>query len=272
MVLLEGVSNSFLLVIGSIVVLGAFLILVISGLIKRIESGEQEIFEHQDIENMIKPEIRKLLDYWGSGTSIKLRYRYDLKGKVYKQLDYTAAIDDSEDGDKKNKKKNAIEIKEEQLEQDYKDDKISERTYKMIKEFEEESVHILLVGPTGIIGKLSWVLAEKIFNFNNVVSRLIIVPERLIRDDVDYMTIVNNAEFTRFAGMDVAVEASAFNFIESIGFKNLYSQALQDQQNYHKQVNFFSSRFSQELQKLEKESDLEGQKFAGRTVKIVNED
>lgn len=271
MVLLEHVPNSLLIMVGAAVVLMAFLALVISGLIKRLKSGGQEIFEHQDIEKLIKPEIRKLLDYWGSGTSIKLRYRYDLKGKVYKQLDYTSKInDDRSDSDKS--EKNPISIDEEQLDEDYKEGRISKRVYKMVKKFDEEPVHILLVGPTGLIGRLSWFLTERVFNFSNTISRLIIIPERLIRDDVDYMTIVNEAEFTRFAGMDVAIEASAFNFIESIGFKNLYSQALQDQQNYHKQVNYYSSRFSQELQKLEKESELEGQKFAGRTVKIVNED
>lgn len=270
--MLPPVLNNPMILIG-VILLGimSLVVLVVVGIMKRLNGQrDKEIFEHQDIEKLIKPEIRKLIDYWGTSISQTLRYRFDEKGVVFKQLDLTQDV--NKDGDYDGDADSEVSINEEQLEQDYEDGRISKRVYKLLKEYKSEPVHILVTRPQGVLNTIKWIVGEKIMNQDNLVSRIIIVPERLLRDDVDYLTITKNADFRRFAGMDVAVESSAFRFIESIGFKNLYSQSLQDQQNYHKQVNFYSSRFSQELQKLEKISDLESQKYAGKNVDLVNED
>ena len=256
-----------------VVLLGimSLVVLVVVAVMKRLNGQkDKEIFEHQDIEKLIKPEIRKLLDYWGTSIDQVLRYRFDEKGVVFKQLDLTQDIEKS--GDYDDDADVEVEIDDSKLEEDYEEGRIGERVYNLLKKYKSEPVHILMTRPQGFLNKIKWVVGEKIMNQDELVSRILIVPERLLRDDVGYLTIKKNADFRRFAGMDVAVESSSFRFIESIGFKNLYSQSLQDQQNYHKQVNFYSSRFSQELQKLEKISNLEKEKYAGKNVDLVNED
>lgn len=271
MALVAGFST-FQLILGAVavVVLGT-VGLILGGIWKRLQSPDKEVFEHEDLRDLVKPEIQKLIKYWGTSVSLKLRYRYDEKGTVVQMLDYRAKINGDE-GAADNSSDAEIDIDEDALEKDYKNDRISKRVYKMIKKFSEEDVYILLVRDSGFFEKLEWIFSEKLMSRSDITERLIIVPKRLVRDDVDYLTIKDQAEFSRFAGMDVAVEASTFNFIQSVGFKNLYSQALQDQQNYHKQVNFYSSRFTQELQKLEKKSDLSGGDWSEKKVKLVNED
>lgn len=269
MALVGGFSN-FQLIMGAVTLIGlGSLSLIVAGVYRRLQTSDKDIFEAEDIQNLVKPEIMKMVSYWGSDASMKLRYRYDSKGTVYKVLDYRAKINDtvSENSDKK---KVNVEIDEGALERDYDQGKISERIYKLIKKFDQEKVLIMLVRPSGFMAKVSYSI-EKLLGSSDMTDRMIIVPKRLVQDDVDFLTIKDKAQFTRFAGMDVAVEASAFNFIQSIGFRNLYAQALQDQQNYHKQVNFYSSRFSQELQKLEKKGDLDGGDYDGKKVEIINE-
>lgn len=261
-----GLNNVVFFVLAGGVVITAVAVMVGLAVIKQLRSSQRERFEPENIEEIIKPEIRQLVDYWGSSTSSILRYRWDEKGKVAKQLDNTSDIEIETDNDEYKD----ITIDEEQLEKDYEEGKISERVYRMITEFGQEPINILIVRPKGFLGLVKHSI-NAMFSINKTLNRIILVPERLLRDDIDYLTIKKNADFRRFAGMDVAVEASVFNFIESIGFKNLYAQSLEDQQNYHKQVNFFASQFSQELQKLEKEANVEGQKYSGRNSEIFNE-
>lgn len=261
------------MILAGVILLGvvAFFGLIVAAIVKVMKrrSGG-EIFEHQDIEKLIRPEITLLLDYWGNKIEKKLRYRFGDKGVVFRQLDMTQGIE--KDGDYNGEADAEVSIDDDELEQSYENGEISERVYKLLDNFKSEPVHILVVRPAGLLNKFKWFVAENILSQDNLVSRIIIVPERLIRDDVDYITIKKEADFRRFAGMDVAVESSAFRFIESIGFKNLYSQALQDQQNYHKQVNFYSARFTQELQKLRAASEIDQKKYGKKNANLVNED
>jgi len=261
--MIAGLTNLQALLVGTGVVLLGTAGLVLYGLIQRAQKNEKERFEAEDIEEIITPEIDKML-FWASSSSLKLRYNWDTKGKIVKHLDNMSDIEiDKEEVD--------INIDEEQLEKDYKEGKISKRAYMTIKEHGQEPVHLVVLRDTGLFGKLSYII-DSIVSSEDIVGRIVVVPDRLIEEGVDYMSIKKQADIRGFAGMDVAVESSVFNFIESIAFKNLYKQALEDQQNYHKQVNFFASQFSQELQKLEKEANVEGQKYAGRNSDIFNED
>lgn len=238
------------IIAGALIGIG-FLIIIVAGVYKRVKSGrKEEKFEPEDIEDILKPEIQKMIEYWGSSTSIQLRYRYDVKGTVHKQLDLTADIEDEE------KDKLDISIDQKQLKKDYEDGLISKRTYKMMEKFGQEKIHILLVRPPGFLNKIKWVIGETLLGGNKTVEKTLIIPERLLKDDVDYLTIDKEAEFRRFAGMDVCQEASSFNFVESVAFRALYEQSLEDQSNYHKQVLFFMVHHGMELQKLEKEKDI----------------
>jgi len=246
-----GLSTIEVFIIAGGLVGAGFVVILLAGLYKKVSSdSEQEKFEPEDIEDIIKPEIQKLIEYWGSQTNIELRYRYDVKGTVHKQLDLTANIEDSD------KEKIDIKVDSDKLKQDYEDGLISKRTYRMIDKFSQEKIHILLIRPSGLLNKIKWIIGQNILGGKKTVEKTIIIPERLLRDDIDYLTIDKEAEFRRFAGMDVCKESSSFNFVESIAFKALYEQALEDQSNYHKQVLFYMVHHGMELQKLDKEKDI----------------
>jgi hypothetical protein len=44
--------------------------------------------------------------------------------------------------------------------------------------------------------------------------------------------------------------------------RQLYETSLEDQGNYHEKINFFDSKFSQRIQELEKEAEIEKAKYS----------
>jgi len=234
-------------------------------LIKKItESGsEEKDFEPTTIENMIEPEVRSLATTWGRSVKAPLRYGYSRIGTVYKTLPSESNVNrDDQDEDR---------VDESVLTQAYEDGEISERTCEMLKQEGEEDINVYFVRKKGIIGKVKLV-AFKLLGSEEKASKVVIVPERLTRVDSKYLTIRKDAEMTRFAGMDVAKEPSTYRYIENIAYRQLYSQALEDQKNYHDKVNFYDSNFSQSIQELKAEARAEKSKWEGKGTGMVEED
>lgn len=261
------VSTFEIILVGTGLVLLAGLALFMGGVFRRIKKKEKSEpdFDPQDIENMVVPQLYDLVEKWGDSSSVKLRYGWDTKGIVESTLDYTAPVEvDGKDldGDK-------IEVNFDKENLDEAD--IDSRTKELLEEYENEPIYVLLVREEGLINSISYAMASAMGK-KEAFSDLVIVPERLMTDNSDYVTISKNTDFSRFAGMDVATETSVHNFIQFVGFKNLYEQALRDQQNYHEQINLFNSGFSQLLQKQKVKAEAEANKYQGKTKGMVEED
>lgn len=252
--------------------IGAFFGLIIAGLVKWMQrKSGGDSFTPTELETLMKPEIRRMMDLWGTGINKILQYRYDEKGVVFRHLDMVQDVD-KPDSEFSGETDAEVSINEDELETAYKNGDIDERTHTLLTEYRSEPVHILLVRPQGVFNKFKWFVAENIMSQKNLVSRLIIIPERLLVDDVDRLTVDKSADFRRFAGMDVAVESSAMRFVESIAFKKQYEQALESHQNYTKKMNYYDSAFNQQIEKLIKENGIKNSQWGEKNADLMNED
>lgn len=251
-----------LIILGGVAIGLASLGVIFLAKIMSKDSEEEKDFKPKRIEEMIKPEIRDLGNFYANSMNVKLRFNYNTVGTVYKQMSFTGEIERSSDEDR---------ISSEKLETAYEDDVIGESTYNKISEFSDEDINILFVRKSGSVAKVFF----KVFDLlgrTEQVSKIMIVPERLLRRDEKFLSLAKRAEMTRFVGMDVAKEPSTFRFIENVVYRQLYEQSLEDQKNYHEKVNFYDSNFSQSIQELKAEANAEKMKYEGKGSSMVEED
>lgn len=266
-----GMSLTNLIIFGGIGI-GVFgFIAVVLG--RYMNGGEEEKdFEPKRIETMIEPELRELGSFYGRSINAPLRYDYSKIGKAYKQLSRTGNVNrDDENIDEPEDR-----IDEEELEDAVENGEVSEKVANSLKNFGEEDVTVFFVrSDNKVLGvPMDKIVFKfwKLFGKENAVSKIVVVPDRLLRSDNEYLTIKKQAEMTRFAGMDVAKEPSSYRFIENIAYRQLYSQALEDQKNYHDKVNFYDSNFSQSIQEIKAEAQAEQSKWKGKGSGMVNEE
>lgn len=261
-------STTNLIIFGGVAFgLIGFFVLFLKGIFE--DEDEEKDFEPKRIDTMLEPEVRELGSFYGQNISVPIRYNYSKIGRAYKSVQYTGNIDREDDNDSR--------IDKESLEDAVENDEISERMYELLDTNEQEPVNVLFVrSDTKLFGVIP--IDKFVFNFwkalgkEKNVSKVLIIPDRLLRSDNKYLSIDASAEMTRFAGMDVAKEPSSFHFIENIVYRQLYEQAIEDQKNYHDKVNFYDSNFSQSIQELKAEAEAEKSKWESKGTSMVEED
>jgi len=116
-----------------------------------------------------------------------------------------------------------------------------------------------------------WIISDAIFGLDKY-TEYYLVPENGIVDNGadESISVDRNLQFRPFAGMNIPMTYSSMGIISSAVFRHLYEISLEDQANYHKQVNKYSSQFSQKLQELEKKIELEQEARDSGTLGKMN--
>lgn len=277
MAILNTITNDPLLMVGVVVLaLAVSGVLALMALRKRYSKSNQNTqadFEPKELNGIIGSEVENMVKNSSNSEScsIGIRHGWDVKGVVERRLNYNSSLNDflSKDLDG-----NDLEIEipdKNELKKAKEKGQISNKVYKLLTEFDKEPIYVMLIREKGFLNGVKFDVLKSIGQEDEMLD-IKIVPERLVEDNGTYLTLEDNVNFVDFAGMDLAKEASVFNFIEEIGFKKRYEQALRDQQNYHEQINLFNSGFSQFIQKEKAKANAEASKYEGKTTGMVEED
>lgn len=237
---------------------GAILVLWIFQKFDVFQGTDWEKFQPKSMEDLVKPKIDNTVKSWGSPNNSKIRKDLRTIGICHRMTSMSEIpASDPRPGDGEREEKLSDSEKDRIM-----DEMIGQHEKTVVSEYSSEPVRILWIKPKSLILRPMFYLIDVLFD-SDVLGKKMIVPESKIRDTPKgVIQISRDVEFTPFAGLEMAKDKSSFAAVSGVSFQALYEQGLEDQQNYHKQVNHFASQFNQTLQKLEKQADIERAKYS----------
>lgn len=264
---LIGIGIIALMVIGAIVY----------ALYKRDEPEEE--FEKEDLEDIVKPEFKQIVQDEGNKNGSTIRRDLRKKGEIYKDVRFTEN-DNLQEHMKKLAKDNDNDFNPEM--------NISRPDEEKLKKWEEAGVYseseIELIEDQGVVphrlmwtrphkafDKLFWFFTDRLAGMDKL-SDYKLIPEHKITDNPgdNSVNVDRNIQLRPFAGIQLPLYTESFSILHAVITRRLYEASLEDQVNYSEKINFFDSKFSQQIQKLEAEADIENNKYDRGVAGDVN--
>jgi hypothetical protein len=121
----------------------------------------------------------------------------------------------------------------------------------------------LSVKPKGRIARALRFVTDTLLGLD-LLTKYFLVPEFKLKDNgADESVVIDrNMQLRKFAGIRIPLYFESFGVLHSVVMRQLYETSLEDQGNYHEKINFFDSKFSQRIQELEKEAEIEKAKYS----------
>lgn len=237
------------------------------------KKNTEPIFEKEKLQDIVKPGLKDLLNLGKANNSV-LRRDLRTEGKVHR--DYR--ISEKHEMLHEDSKKKDIDIVDtdheafnQMIEDLKKDGVISDQVAEKLEKDEIVPHRLIEVKPVNRLKKVLWILTDFLLSMDKFTDYYLVPEMGMIDNGADEsISIDRNLQFRPFAGIYVPMTYSSMSIISSAVFRHLYEISLEDQSNYHKQVNEFASQFSQEMQKLERKVELEQQARNNGTVGKMN--
>lgn len=248
-----------------------------------VKDAEEEEFEKESLETIIKPEFKKVVKEQGRKNGSSIRRDLRKEGEIYKDVRFTEndnLIEHMESLEKENDDFSLDlnlsypddEEKEKQLENWHRQGIYDQRELTMIDDSNLVPHRLMWIRPHKLIDKVIWLVTD-IFMGRDWMSSYRLIPEHRIVDNPgdNSVSIDRNMQLRPFAGVELPLYFESISMLHAVVSRRLYETALEDQVNYSEKVNFFDSKFSQRIQELEAEAEIEDQKYSSDVAGDVNQ-
>lgn len=261
-------QNPVMFIIGIITIFAFGVIIAI--IYVAVLSDEEEEFDKDPLEDIVRPEFKKVVEHQGKKNLSTIRRDLKVQGEIYRDVRFTendnltdhmqelAKQDDSNF----DASLDLSDPDEETIQELRRTGVYNDEELQAIKEDGLVPHRLMQVRPAGIFGKLVWAITDGLLQ-RDWNTRYLLIPEHKIVDNPgdNSISIDRNIQLRPFAGVELPLYFESFSVLHAAVTRRLYEASLEDQVNYSEKINFFDSKFSQQVQKLEAEAQAEQQKY-----------
>lgn len=233
----------------------------------------EEEYEEDDLEDIILPEVKGVVQKYGKTSKNKVHRDLVTIGEAYKVVRFTEQgkiLEEIKNNSDIEHDFENIEIDEKELSKLYNEGIYRHDTIERIIDDHDIPHRLIMIRPHKFLKKIGWFLTDQLWDKDKKTDYQLL-PEHMIKQNPDgSLSIARSMELRPFAGLEVPLYFETFGILHSVVSRHLYAQALENQVNYAPKMNFFDSKFSQRLQRMEKEAEIESAKYKSDVAGDVN--
>ena len=271
--------DPMVLVIGIVSAVAVAILAGIAILVWSSRNSEEEEFEKESLESIVKPEFRNIVRDQGKVNKSTVRRDLRREGEVWKDIrfnendnlkDHIKTLRQNDDTDF-NLSLNLSTPDKEQLEK-LKNSGVYDKGE--IDQIDDQGVvphRLMWIRPHKTLDKLMWLITDKIGG-KDIYSSYRLIPEHRIVDNPgdNSISIDRKIQLRPFAGVELPLFFESFSILHAVVTRRLYEASLEDQVNYSEKVNFFDSKFSQRIQEIKAEAEAESERYKSDVAGDVN--
>lgn len=222
----------------------------------RLFASDDESFDKKPLKDIVRPRLVKVAERVGYEVKTELKRDFYTVGEVWKMCRFTEKSDLHEHDNVPNNVQKDIDYT---ISDDVKKQlaESGEWTEEQLDRIEKGMIphRLLVMRPADVVGKFAWFFIDRVAGMRKF-THYYLVPESKVMDG-KYIMVDKHLQFREFAGILVPMTFESMGVLHSVVFRALYESALEDQANYHKQVNYYAAEHSQRMQEIEKELEAE---------------
>lgn len=256
----------------AIAIIGAIIFIAYSS------RDKEEEFEKEDLETIVKPEFRSVVENQGVKNKSDVVRDLRKEGEIWKDVRFTENDNlkqhlkylREEDNDF-NHYMDFAEPDADRLETWRENGVYSDEEIRKIKDEGVVPHRLLWIRPHKLTDKVIWMVTDVLLGRDWFSNYRLLPEHKMVENPGDgSVSIDRNIQFRPFAGVEIPLYFESFSILHAVVTRRLYEASLEDQVNYSEKINFFDSKFSQRIQELEAEANIEKERYSSDVAGDVN--